>query len=547
MSDGNRAVEGRFDRYELGTKLPFLVGRAELFELVDRPRLLYKAFGRPRRGKGEMERLQTLAEEGQALFGEEDRPADTHYIAWPRDFVPDGKSAARGVVIPRAEDRYLAPGQHSKLISRGLDFMRKPREVVSAQVRLTLMRQLAEAFEYLDERNLVHGDISQNNVLWCPPPDPTVLLIDCDGLREPGEPGEGDEGGAHGTRGWQDPREERGEINRPDMYSDWYALALAIWRTAAVEKFRPRRVDDEIVLPEQFPLRLGELLRCALEDDRDFESRPRPGEWAAALRAVSESPHQCAELDASIGLAAKAAPPAAKRRARPVADRKPAPTPAPAPVPTATPPPKTPSRRSERPKPSRKSPRKRRRRPRPRSLVLLAVAVVPAFVALLAIGLLSGGHEATAQTRAEHSVARWARSQLGAGIYAACPEGSSLHAGARYTCKVESHSGAVADVEVSVGAGGGIRHRLEIQRFRAQPIIAVLRRHYKGRASHGGPALRSVSCPESIRAEVGAAMTCHVAFRDGGEEVATVTLRSAGGDFVWHDRRGGAGYDSILP
>ncbi|HST68073.1 MAG TPA: hypothetical protein VLI94_00255 [Solirubrobacterales bacterium] len=526
-----RTVVGRFESYEVGVApLPIPIGRAKLFEVAGRPHLLYKEYGKERRGKREVDRLESLAEDGRKLFKEGASPGDTHHIAWPRDFVLRGKTIVEGVVVPRAEERFFLSRQGASLITRSLDHMRAGREVMPAQGRLTVMRQLAEAFDFLHERNLVHGDISHNNVLWCPPPQPLALLIDCDGLRDPAQKG------GRGTKYWRDPREEAEEIDSPDMYSDWFVLALAIWRKATLHNGAPAREGEGIVLPPEFPLRLGELLRRALDDDRDVEARPTPGEWAKALAAVGRSRSQCRELDVLAGL--KAADSPAPATPRPSSGRAVPSDSSSLPLPLLVSPegevslPKTPP-------PVAASRRFRILRP-------LSAAAVLALAGLLTVGWLSGTGQPGPEERAERSVQRWARNNLGPGVEASCPSTSTLHAGARYSCKVESHTGAVARVWISIGAERGIRRHMGIQRFRKRAIVRALRTHYRRRAARGAPGLIAIACPESLPARAGADMTCRCTFSDDSTEAVRVTLQSHRGHFVWRGEAGSGGRGAIL-
>ncbi|HET8956389.1 MAG TPA: hypothetical protein VFN18_12095 [Solirubrobacterales bacterium] len=525
-----RTVVGRFESYEVGlAPLPIPIGRAKLFEVAGRPHLLYKEYGKELRGKSEVDRLESLAEDGRKLFKEGASPDETHHIAWPRDFVLRGKTIVEGVVVPRAEERFFLPRQGASLITRSLDHMRAGREVMPARGRLTVMRQLAEAFDFLHQRNLVHGDISHNNILWCPPPRPLALLIDCDGLRDPAQKG------GRGTKYWRDPREEAEEIDSPDMYSDWFVLALAIWRKATLHNGAPAREDGAIVLPPEFPLRLGELLRRGLEDDRDVEARPTPDEWAKALAAVGRSRSQCRELDVLAGLkAADSAAPATPRRPA-SSDSRDAPV-RPLPRPPV-------ERAAPQPKAAQPTPKTRRRF---RIIRPLSAAAVLALVGLLAVGLLPGTGQPTPEERVERSVQRWARNNLGPGVEAACPSTSTLHAGARYSCKVESHTGAVARVWISIGAERGIRRHMGIQRFRKRSIVNTLRAYYRRRARDGAPGLNAISCPESIPALPGAQMTCRCTFSDGSVEAVKVTLKSHRGRYVWRNHDGTGGRDTIL-
>jgi hypothetical protein len=512
--------------------LPIPIGRAKLFDVLGRPHLLYKEFAKPPRGEPEVERLESLVDDGRRCFKEGDSADGMRHIAWPRDFVLAGKTIVEGVLVPRAEERFFLPQEGTSLITRSLDHMRPGRQVMPARDRLTVMRQLAAAFDFLRERGLVHGDISQNNVLWCPPPRPAALLIDCDGLRDPTYRG------GRGTKYWRDPREELGEIDSPDMYSDWFVLALAIWRTAALHSRAPAREDGAIRLPQEFPLRLGELLRRALEDDRDVDARPTPDEWADALRAVSRSRRQCRELDVLAGLTV--AKPQEPPPVEPADSDRGGTDPHAAfqsPMPQSSLP--------RRPPPGPKVPPPRRGRYL-KALRALAAAMLLAAAGLLTVAWFAGSGQLTPEQRAELSLERWARHNLGPGVEAACPSTSSLHAGARYSCKIESHTGAVARAWISIGSRRGIHRSLGIQRFRKRSIVNTLRSYYRRHARGGTPGLTAISCPESIPALPSAHVTCRCTFSDGSVETVQVTLRSQRGQYVWRNHSGTGGRGAIL-
>jgi hypothetical protein len=385
VSAGLPTVTGRFETYHVADEPLAMppIGRAKLFEVSGRPDLLYKRFGRPRQGQEEIARLESLAFAGRRRFKEGDPPNKTHYIAWPRDFVATEEGLIEGVVIPRAEPRFFLPRQTMFLTPRSFSYLKRSEPEVPARARLTLVRQLAQAFAFLHERELVHGDISNNNVLWCPPPRPSVLLIDCDGLRDLAFPGGG------GTPDWLDPREVNGEITQPDMQTDWYALALAIWRKSTLLRGTPIDKNGSFLLPPGYPLRLGELMRRVFEDDRDAAARPTPAEWVDALGIVLGRSAQCRELDAI------AYPQGSESFRSPPEERTPSSTPAPSPTPL-TPLPGS-ARAPQKPAPAR--PRVRPRRRFSRLLGLPAAVIILAVAIILGGSWIHGPHRPSAQTR----------------------------------------------------------------------------------------------------------------------------------------------------
>lgn len=86
-----------------------------------------------------------------------------------------------------------------------------------------LLRDLAETFAVLHKYRIVVGDVSGRNILWHLSPEPTAMLIDCDGFRLEGsravtEPKQSPD--------WRDPH----LVGDTSIESDLYKLGLAIYR-----------------------------------------------------------------------------------------------------------------------------------------------------------------------------------------------------------------------------------------------------------------------------------------------------------------------------
>src|SRR5262249_52032474 len=125
---------------------------------------------------------------------------------------------------------------------------------------------------------------SFRNLVWALRPQPVMYLIDCDGML-PQDPAPRD--GVQ-SLGFADPRIAEGMIPAHDHRSDWYGLALAMYRGLLL---RPGNLDKRngkwqkmSKLPRELDKRIADLLRRALDHPLDADGRPEPGEWVAALR-----------------------------------------------------------------------------------------------------------------------------------------------------------------------------------------------------------------------------------------------------------------------
>jgi hypothetical protein len=89
--------------------------------------------------------------------------------------------------------------------------------------------------------------------------------------------------------GWTDPRVIDRLIPAHDKYSDWYCLALAMYRGLLLTsgKLDSKRPDGSWPEPKAIPADLdpgiAELLRRGLGDPLDPAVRPRPAEWVKGL------------------------------------------------------------------------------------------------------------------------------------------------------------------------------------------------------------------------------------------------------------------------
>jgi hypothetical protein len=485
VSVATRPVQGRFDAYTLSGEPLEVPGSARLYRILERPEILYKELGQPLLGDAEATRIRRLVEVGAAVAKDHSAGARKH-LAWPLDEVIE-EGAVVGVITPYAGDSYYRPAPGETLMPRNLNYLRLPKEEVPPEVRFVLLRQLARVLALLEYAKLVHGDISAQNVLWRTDPEPSIFLIDCDGMHDTGE-----EGSRATTDGWTDPRKEAAEIESHDMRSDWLALALAVWRVTALEKGIPPRTQSGVELPPGIPADLRGLLRRSFDDTMDADARPAPAEWAKSLDAVL-------------------------RETTEVRRRRPAPRPSP----------------SE--QPSTPIPTGRRKR----LLSPLRVLILVPFLALAAL-IASGFMEPEShpgQLHAQVATERWARTYMPvSGLRATCPPDSSLDRGARYLCRVENGAGAVAHVRVKVGPDGVVTRRLKIVAYRGRAFAADLRRLYRRRHENGlSYAIDHLHCPQTVSARPGTEFRCGARFTDGAVGELRVVLHDRSGAYSWRE------------
>jgi hypothetical protein len=140
------------------------------------------------------------------------------------------------------------------------------------------------------------------------------------------------------------------------------------------------------------------------------------------------------------------------------------------------------------------------------------------------------------QLRAETAVAQWARFRLPSRtIETRCPEDSSLHAGARYVCGIETKGGVVAHVPVAIESGGRARRHLRVVAFRKRAIVEDLRRSYRSFRKGGGYGLAEVSCPQTVSARPGTKFRCSARFTDAIEGTIAGRIRGRHGGFDWRE------------
>ncbi len=277
-----------FARYRLGEDTGLSKNRARLYAVVGEPPLLYKCFVEAQ-SEVHADRVRELVEVGRRISSGEILGA-ARRIVWPLDLVVERGQLA-GVLIPRAGAEYFRPGP--QLLAQGFSHLAHSSSAPAARSRLILVRQLANAFNVLSKMGYVHGDLSGGNVLWTLAPELSLLVVDCDGLHPRGFPTE-----ALCTDGWKDPRLDADAIRRHDVQSDWYALALAVYRVLVLNPIAVPGAGDYDRITAQLPGALAELIVRVFSNPLDAEARVAPERWRDALRGVIADRAQCERIDA---------------------------------------------------------------------------------------------------------------------------------------------------------------------------------------------------------------------------------------------------------
>lgn len=277
-------IHGRHGRYTAQDN-PFTTGgQAQLFAVRDED-LVFKRYKQPLTSKDQVGHVERLVGVGRRILLTDATPhgrLPVSSINWPLDLVPAPHGGASGVVVPRIPQAFFRePGR-----ARTLDFLIMARaDPPAARHRVPVLLRLAEILRRLDQDELVHGDLSAKNIVWCLDPEPGAYLIDCDGLHRRGT------GSPHpaATPGWTDPRLADSHIQEHDHLSDRYALALAMYRGLLLNPGhlgkRNGRWQTPSNVPPQLDPTIGHLLNHGLSP-LNGQARPSPSQWVDGLLAT---------------------------------------------------------------------------------------------------------------------------------------------------------------------------------------------------------------------------------------------------------------------
>jgi hypothetical protein len=227
-----------------------------------------------------LERLTGIGRDVLIRQGRKPGESPESSVNWPVDLVPGPGGTVTGVVLPLIPDELF--NEFGSV--RGLEFLVMARaNPPGAKARIVLLLRMAEILAFVNARGLIHGDVNGKNLAWSVDPAPVMYLIDCDGMvpQQP-PPTTGVQ-----AMGWTDPRIVERRIPGHDQYSDWYALALAMYRGLLLTPGRLDKAADGSWpgpgrIPPSFPPALTELLRRGLDPLRQ-NRRPAPQEWVNGL------------------------------------------------------------------------------------------------------------------------------------------------------------------------------------------------------------------------------------------------------------------------
>ncbi|MEU4194519.1 hypothetical protein AB0E69_21660 [Kribbella sp. NPDC026611] len=273
---------GQFGTYRVN-QATLAKGGVGSIHRTDDPHFVLKRYFSPAKAPSQAQLAPLINVGREVLVTQGRRPGETpeSSVNWPVDFVLDRRDTVTAVLLPAIPDNLFNLDLGTV---RTLDFLIMSRaRPPQAKERMALLLRMAEILAFVDAQQLVHGDLNAKNLAWTLKPEPIMYLIDCDGmvLRDP-PPQTG-----VAAAGWTDPRVVTRAIPAHDHYSDWYCLALAMYRGLLLTPGRLDRSADGSwpepgSIPRQLDPEIAGLMRrglSALDQDR----RPRPKEWVDAL------------------------------------------------------------------------------------------------------------------------------------------------------------------------------------------------------------------------------------------------------------------------
>jgi hypothetical protein len=283
-------LRGRYGNYTVDDAQLDSGGQATVFRVAERlpsgEALLYKRFDKVPSRHNELaefsHRIDLLVDVGHTVFAKHGLTVGTtpaSSFSWPVDAVRNSYSPL-GVILPRAPVRFLRSGSSKAHTMEYLYLYRT--QPPPAFVRVLVLVRLCRAMEYLTSNDLVHGDIAPRNIMWTADPDPEVFILDTDGIHR----SDARYYGHVSTDQWEDPRVELGLIQGHDMRSDWFALALFIYRCLLGTNSRIPAIGRDWPGPKIDPLipaRIGQSLHRVLVGRDREDLRLAPADWTSLL------------------------------------------------------------------------------------------------------------------------------------------------------------------------------------------------------------------------------------------------------------------------
>ncbi|MGV9667873.1 hypothetical protein [Nocardia niigatensis] len=257
------------ESYDVDSEPFYAAGSRSVQYLCRDPRgqqRLYKMFRTPVTAPDVIERAQQVMLFGRQTVLSDTTPGGTasdaaQAVNWPIDLV-SREGMLAGTVHPLIPLDYLQPDGRP----RTLDQLWAAPGQVGSYFRAGLMIRLCDIMRVLEDRQLVHGDLSAKNVLW-QTAAPLVYLIDTAGLT-PAD-------GAY------------------DRFKDRYDLASLVYRTLLPDA--GTGAPGAAWQPSGVPADLDPRVRALF--DRAFgnggfgpDARPSAAEWGDTLRAVYLTP-----------------------------------------------------------------------------------------------------------------------------------------------------------------------------------------------------------------------------------------------------------------
>ncbi|WP_327635298.1 hypothetical protein OHB24_35620 [Kribbella sp. NBC_00482] len=259
-------------------------GQGNVFALMNDAQQVFKEYHTPDHPAFRPDTLRQLVTERSKIRCE--GTGIEAWTAWPLSVVTDGPRTV-GFLMRRApSDFILEVGGERKLADLG--FLGSQPKLIWGKVqlptvpdRIVIVRDLARVMDALHQQNIVIGDLSFANVLWAGPPQPRIMMLDCDGLRyegrEPVLP-------QAETPDWDDPQAKPHTRTKPTIDRDRYKLALAVLRVLTTSlDARPTpttSLDPALFEQPDQALRVQDLLRRA---GGSVGSRPTAKEWMQVL------------------------------------------------------------------------------------------------------------------------------------------------------------------------------------------------------------------------------------------------------------------------
>jgi hypothetical protein len=328
-------------------------GEGRVYELVDRPDQVFKAFRRPQPQAGLVD-LVTWASSLAPAGGARVRAS----TSWPLGVVVEGAvvdgpaaggvegkrdaQTAAGLLLPRAPRRFSLRHRDGRTHLASLSYLTADPARRSAAYGISLpdamspdrlglvyaLARLLEAFESASPR-VSHGDLSAKNVLWSLARGPEVFVLDCDNGERwvAGRPLGPPERRRAMTPNWDDPAVTGG--TNPGAEADRYSLALIFLRVCGAAHFpiqKRQKAGEAVELEVGVPgsgrrarslgvgAPLWELCARGL-GTADPSSRPPAAAWVEVLQTVIEDLGATRVLDAVWASQGRAlvAPPATEQ------------------------------------------------------------------------------------------------------------------------------------------------------------------------------------------------------------------------------------------